>query len=247
MDETAPVSLVIPTKDADGGRLRDSLISVSHQDSPPAEVIIVDSTDGGFPFDLDDTRCCGRGDPVAHGIEALTAAGSTFFLYEVDQSAIAFQRNVGINQASEPFVWTFDDTTVIETPNWTERAVQRLTTETDVVGVGGIPVGPVDDDPLGKAVAAATSALSLPYGGWRLTFPRQLCQNDRCFPPTMHRGDTDSVRVELNRHGRLVRDTSLRFRDDIPTTRQRRNLALGSAAGVGMMALRHLSHGVKST
>jgi hypothetical protein len=220
----APVTIVIPTKDPPTGGFTRCLDAIANLDPLPAELIIVDATDGGFP------------EHFSPHLGTLRSEGISVDVLEADVSGISRQRHKGVHRAEQPYVWTFDDTTVPLTTDWMAVAIDRIETDDGVVAVGGTPEGSLGGGVLADMVASASNAIGVPHGGWQLTFPTHLCVNDMCFPPTMNRNDDSTVRQTLSPHGRIVRDERLRFLDDFPTTRQRKLLAVGgAAAGVGSL------------
>lgn len=233
---TAPVTAVIPIMDPNREHLARTLASLARQNSPPAEVIIVDSTPGGFHVGEGGDGDCGVcGDPVVAALDALHAAGVSTSVVHNDEAGIGGARRAGLHAASSPVVWHMDEDSVILSNDWTEVALDRLE-EDGIVGVGGAVIQPVDKTRQGKVIARLGDALRIPPEGHNIMHPRMLCAGDRCFEAGQNRGEDITLRRQLRRHGRVVRESSLVCEKAFPTRRQElgRNIGGATAAGAAL-------------
>jgi len=231
--QTAPVSANIVTKNPDMSHLALTLRSLANQNRPPAEVIIVDSTPGGHAVESENGGSCSLcGGSVSKTIEDLQSQGVTVQLVHNTDVGIGGARDRATMEASQPAVWDLDEDAVIDNPEWTQRALDRLDTP-GVAAVGG-NVTPLGGTMEGRVYGAMDAAAGAVPGGWYIMYPRAYCTPDeKCYTLDQHRGEDRTTRAQLKEHGELVRDPNLVAQKALPTNRQKsaRNVILGSVGG----------------
>ena len=116
-----PVSAVVPTKDR-ASALKRTLQSLAGQGILPAELIVVDGSDAN------DSRVVVETWAEQAGLEC-----KVVWLH-AEQHGAAAQRNRGVDVATQPFVWFFDDDILFE-----PECVSRLWTAIEhQSGLGGV-------------------------------------------------------------------------------------------------------------
>lgn len=228
---TAPVSANIVTKNPDMSHLGMTLRSLANQNSPPAEVIIVDSTPGGHAVESADETCSVCTANVNDAIQTLRSRGSDVILIHDESAGLGGARRIANDESSQDVVWHLDEDAVIVSDDWTERALGRLD-DPGVSGVGG-NVAPLRPTAEGKVLGTADTVTRSVEGGWYIMYPKRLCQGERCVRTGQDRGEDISTRNILRQHGEIVREPEILAKKDLPTQRQKsaRNVVLGAAGG----------------
>lgn len=232
MNATAPVSAAICTRKPNIDHLSRTLQSIRRQETPPAEVVLVDSTPDGPPIGGEHYSAI-HYEPVANALSGLSAEGVDVVTAE---AGIGTQRRVGVEESSQPYIVHLDEDAVLLNRHHFDIALERLD-DPDVAAVGG-PVEPIEEGPLSNAIASAEHATPYVRCTHYLTHERRLCDDvTRCFPND-HRGNDIKLRSHLRSHGHIVRDPRLVCLKDLPTNRQKKYLTASAiGAGVVLMAI----------
>jgi glycosyltransferase involved in cell wall biosynthesis len=116
-----PVSAVVPTKDR-AGALQRTLQSLAAQGVLPAELIVVDGSDGN------DCRV------VVENWAGQAPSECWVTWLRAEQLGAAAQRNRGVSSATQPYVWFFDDDILFE-PDCVSRLWAAIANDP---GLGGV-------------------------------------------------------------------------------------------------------------
>jgi glycosyltransferase involved in cell wall biosynthesis len=151
-----PASAVVPTKDR-ASALRRTLESLAGQGVLPAELIVVDGSDGNDSRTVVD----------AWGDQA-RPEGKVHWLRARELGAAA-QRNQGIAAASQPFVWFFDDDILFE-----PQCVLRLWTAIEHhPGLGGVSAM-ITNQRYAPPGRVSRTVFALLNGGYEPTFAGRI-------------------------------------------------------------------------
>lgn len=244
----APVSVVIPTLEPNPEWLGRTINSLAAQTAPPDELIIIDVTPGGLPFDTEWTQTsdgcglCGE-QFVASAIDILEAEGTTVEVVHDEglRRHQSDQRREGIARATNEFVARFDEDSVLLNEAHFERAVDRLEADDDVVAVG-CRVAPIRDNTAGRVIARlidGSKRTPTVNGSYRSSYfvihATHLCPDGgACFPTAIQ--DDQHLLAHLAEHGTIVRDDELVALTDLPTRKQARAMRTAGAIGGGGLA-----------
>src|SRR5437016_5645340 len=122
--QVLPVSAVIPTFNR-ANLLKRTLESLAEQSALPAQLIIIDGSQG------DDTRMVLEAWAAAKGSRCEVVYQQAFRL------GAAVQRNQGVSAASQPFIWFFDDDILFES-GCVERLWTAIKTDEALGGVNAM-------------------------------------------------------------------------------------------------------------
>lgn len=244
MPDLAPVTVVIPTLDPEERFLTATVHSLINQTTPPDEVLIVDVTPGGFPFEVVTEQTAGDctlcGNPVGKALSQLSASGSTVRVHHTPElNGLSSQRRFGIGEATNEFVAKFDEDTVLLNEDHLERSLAELEANDDVVAVG-CAIRPIRKNLSGRVVSKLTDGFSHvgPYD--TAYFPihaTHLCPDgESCFP-LEHRGGDVSLKTHLRNHGEIRKLRDLEALTDLPTRKQARAMRVaGATVGGGLLS-----------
>lgn len=226
----APVTAIVVTKWPDMDHLGQTLHSLSRQDYPPSEVLVIDSTPGGVG--AGEPESCGIcGNKVREAVSSLESEGVEYTVVEDEELGIGEARQRGMDEASEPVAWHLDEDAVIQNRNWVAKALNRLS-EDGVAAVGG-SVTPINGSGVWKAAGALDAAADSVPGGWYLMHPIAYCDDSKCTRVGQHRGEDITLRSQLTDYGRLERIAGNVASKSLPTTRQSivRDIVVSAASG----------------
>lgn len=233
MPTRAPVTAIIPVRNPDRDHLAQTLSSLARQTRPPTEVIVVDSTPGGFKVKSQRGGGCGLcGDPVVTALDILSQKGVDVSTIQIEAGTGEARRR-GMDAASQPFVLHIDEDAVFKRENAIEAGLQQLRDDNEAVAVGG-SVTPLRGNPDGHVFALAERALPSTLTIHHLMHPRAFCSSqDSCMFIGQHRGEDITLRRHLQQHGTIVAVPQMTAQKDLPTQRQStlRNIGLAVAGG----------------
>lgn len=239
---TAPVSIVIPTLTPHKAHLARTINSLAEQTTPPAELIIVDVTPGGFPYPTEgeESDCGLCGNVVGVAMDRLREAGASVRVLHRPELGLSEQRRLGIKEAANELVGRFDEDTVLLNPRHIERCVDHLQAD-EIVGVG-CRVEPIRGNPGGKVIAKLLQGskqvpVGLGHGAYNTAYflihKTHLCPDGEACFPVEHRDGDQHLQAHLREHGEVIRDPDLVALTDLPTRKQKRALKVGGAVGTG--------------
>lgn len=227
----APVSVVIPIYEPNLDHFNQTLSSLEGQSSPPAEVIVVDSTPRGRNTP---TESITSFEPIAARMSELEAVGADVI---TEQAGIGEARRVGTGMATQPYLQHLDEDGVLTNPHHLDLAVDIVSQE-GVAAAGG-PADPIEGRLSSRATAIIERVVPSSLCTHYLFHPAELCADPSACFPFDGRGEDVTLRRQLKRHGRIVRDRRLLVLKDLPTRRQRSAMLMAAGAG-GLWALDRL-------
>lgn len=213
----AAVTAVIPIREPNPQHLGRTLASLARLTPTVDEVIVVDSTPGGFRVGTDASGCAVCSAPVADGLAATEARGIDVRVIE-EEMPRGQARNVGMKRASNDLVWHLDEDTVFTRPNSLRSGLERLS-EDGVAAVGG-PVVAIEGNLDGVAIAKLERLVPSTLTVHHLLHHRNFCAGDRCFFVGQGRGEDLTLRSHLRQHGVIATVPEMEAEKDLPTFRQ---------------------------
>lgn len=214
MTRTEPVTAIVPIMSPNRQHFKRTLAGLAKLEPTVDELVIIDSTPGGFRVSDGDCGLCGVGGALA----TLQETGATVRVIE-EEMPRGEARNTGMKRASNDIVWHLDEDAVFRRPDALSRALDRLQAD-GVAAVGG-PVRPIRGNVDGKAFAQlermAPSTLTVHH----LIHSRTFCTGEACFFAGQGRGEDLTLRGHLRQHGAIESAPEMEAEKDLPTLRQR--------------------------
>lgn len=206
------VSAVMAVKNPDLASVAETLDSVSRQNYPVTEAIIVDSSDTPLEADVD-------------GIE-------TRMIYAPSDD-IAQARSRGVREARGDYVVHLDEDGALVREDYISSALERL--QQDGVSAAGGVVGMSHLPADGKAFAFAERVVPSDLCTHQLVHSREMVRGrnrSRAFPQD-HGGEDITNRDLLREFGKISRMADQPVKKERPTTRQRiaEEISVGAIVG----------------